>query len=695
MTRRLAHWIIAVAIALAGMLTVWGWKNTLRSDSPATQLQTLSWRFREAPLTRPRFVDILGDLLATEERYGSIDLGPVESGILEVRLYAEENSICLPDWKLAWVPWEATAPESQEFLLSLDAFLNTNRVRGELQAWEKGFRVVWRLPQLARQVRLGIPPHSAVRITRLEAIVPQEPQTWRVAALQRRSLRLLGMVVALACCMIAGMVLWPEVITEKRLHGFLLAVTLASFLLTVFWLPPFQGPDEPDHWRDALARYRKDAVTETFLYNLPELAGFTSVRWRAEAHVSSTLFRQVRLETPPLTEPRWVNYAGYHSYPAVALVAWWFPRVETVQEALVFYYLCRLFPVVVVTILLFWAWCRGFLPALALAVFASPYVQQQCVIISTDTLANVSALAAGLCWLALAQRWTWGRYVALWCATSLCFLAKPPIYWLVFALPLWFTPWRRLSARTWWALGLTLVLSAGVLLLVWRGYRAMHQVPVAEQFRQQWQFVWFEGGWVYFLRQPLPAALSIPMHLENWFMPLGWVDTFFQPYHVGFLRGLVYLAVAVDLLRAVLNAPLWCHVRGWLALSGIVVYLTVLFLGTWTMTALVMYLAVTPPRHPFIYGMQVRYLFPCLLLGLWLPITAGLVSRQAPSNAQSSDTVGAAQGDSLRHKNEDNSPPSWTDWGQRILAASWTSAGVVFTAGRMVGLAGDLLARYW
>ncbi|MCS7167002.1 MAG: DUF2142 domain-containing protein [Gemmatales bacterium] len=683
------RWLIAVSLIGGGLLAAWIWPWWQGHGTDAVKTRTLSWRLEEAPLTNVRAIRIVGELLATDGHLGSFDLGPMPSGLLEVRLVIHPHSTCLPDWKLAWVPVEVTDPQRQAFSLSLEAFLNTCRVRGELQRDGQVFCVLWRLPQLARQVRIGVPPHSAVRVARLEVVVPQDATAYQTPAVRQRAARFTGMFLALACGLLAVMILWPTLLSTRMLQGFLLAATLASFLLTVFLLPPFQGPDEQDHWRDALARYRRHAVTETYLYNLPEITGFASVRWHAEVHVSATLFRQASPEIIPIREPKWVNYAGYYSYPAVALVAWLFPRVHTVQEALVFYYLCRLIPVLVIAGLLCWAWRNEHLPALVLAVLSSPYVQQQCVIVSSDNLSNVAALAAGLCWLALLQQWSWAKYATLWLLTGLCFLAKPPIYVLLFVLPLWATPWRRLPLHSWYGWGLIFALGLGlgvlVLVMLWRGYQAMQQVPVADQFREQLRFLLKEGGWRYFLREPFRHALAIPREIDNWFMPLGWVDTVLHPYHLGFLRGLLYTAALVDLARATLHAPRWCHWRGCMTLGMVIVYLAVLILGTWLLTGVVMYLVVTPPRYPFIYGMQVRYLFPCVLLGLWLPMSAALVSAQTELSHHASPCL--VRGNESRR--------CWRLWTERAVIASWAAAFVVLSVGRMIGLVGDLLARYW
>lgn len=695
-TSKLKRWGIVGLLLLLGPLLAFGWSRFVPKKDSVEDLRTLSWSIWEAPTSNWRSLTVRHDFCTTGDRRGSIDFGPLESGFLELRLYVAANSSCQPDWVLAWVPVSIGDPAWEKYLLDLEAFLNTNRLRGEVQSWGSGFRVVWRLPQLVRKARIGLPRHSELRIVRVEAVIPGDARAWQVEAIERRTQRLQGMVLAGACFILAGMVLQLSIFDTQALSGLLLAATLASFLVTVFWLPPFQGPDEQDHWRDALARYRRNAVQEKLLYNLPEITGFDRVRWRAEEHVSPTLFRQMGTEIEPIREPKWVNYTGYYSYPAVAIVAWLFPAVQTVQEALLFYYLCRLVPVSVLALLLYWAWREETLPAIALAVLSSPYVQQQCVIISTDTLANLAGLGAGLCWLALQKRWSWGLYGTLWLAATLCFLAKPPIYVLVFALPLWATPWRRLPMRLWLLLGLVMLLGAVVLALVLRAYQAMHRVPVAEQFHQQWHFFFYEGGWRYFLGEPLRTAFTIPRRLQNWFMPLGWVDTSLQPYHIGFLRQIVIAAAFTDILRALVRVPAWCEGKHLVHLGIIAIYLTVIFLGTWTLTAIVMYLAVTPPRHPFIYGMQVRYLFPCLLLGLWLPlgaVRAGIVKPIQQANTSANGNKPAAS------TSETSDPASpwqvWLNWAERLVMAWWTATFLLMTVGRLVGLVGDLLARYW
>ncbi|GBD37715.1 hypothetical protein HRbin36_02851 [bacterium HR36] len=183
-----------------------------------------------------------------------------------------------------------------------------------------------------------------------------------------------------------------------------------------------------------------------------------------------------------------------------------------------------------------------------------------------------------------------------------------------------------------------------------------------------------------------------------------------RPYHVGFLRALVLVAAAVDIAGALLRLANWCTLK-WLGLLVLLaVYLAVLFAGTWLITAIVMYLAVTPPRHRFIYGMQVRYLFPCLLAGLWLPLSLA-ASTRAPDISRSIGNAGGAGSQASDEKEDvhearsatmDNAAaraaPVWPRcraWVERVVWAVWTAAFSVFTAGRLVGLVADLLARYW
>lgn len=709
-------------------------RGTDGSNSLALYLK--EWSPMEAPLGRFVGVQDFERVLSTVESAGSFEFGPVAGGMLELRLYLEPGSTCVPEWKLAWVPVTVSDADQEAFCLSLDAFLNVHRMRGEVETWQDGMRVIWRFPEPARKVRIALPKFCRLRIGGWQAVVTGDAGKWTASAWQQRAWRLTGLILSCTCAGLAAMLLWPGVIHTKMLEGFGLVVVAASFLITVFGLPPFQGPDEQDHWRDALLRYRRHAVEEKLLYNLPEITGFDRVRWRAETAVSPTLFRATGADITPITERKFVNYAWYHSYPMVAVVASCFPRVETVNEALVFYYLCRLLPVLIILALLYWFWRREHLPAFVLAVFSIPYVQQQCTVISTDTLANLAAMSAGLTFLALRRQdegaangrnWL-ACYAALWLMALLAFLAKPPIYAGLFLLPLWATFWRRWRPELVLSIGglVVLVLTGLLVLVIWRAYRAMHELPVADQFRQQLEFLIQQGGWRYFLQQPLATALDIPLHFDRWCMPLGWVDTYFHPYHLGVLRGLVATAITVDLLRAFLLAPSWLNRRALLQLVVVMVIGLLLFAGTWVLTALTMYLAVTPPRYPFIYGMQVRYLFPCLLAWVWLPLTIRYASPRTKLTAELPEHE-------AKHRSDAHTPPEsagmrdisagevataetltpitgqtglgelfnrhwWegvSDWLVRILTVGWTATMLVLTVARLVGLVGDLLARYW
>ncbi len=709
-------------------------RGTDGSDSLVLSLK--EWSPMEAPLGRFVRVQDFERVLSTREFAGSFEFGPIAGGMLELRLYLEPGSSGVPEWKLAWVPVTVSDADQEAFCLSLDAFLNVHRMRGEVERWQDGLRVIWRFPEPARKVRIALPAFCRLRIAGWQAVVAGDPGKWTASAWQQRAWRLIGLILGCTCAGLAAMLLWPEVVHTKMLEGFGLVVVAASFLITVFGLPPFQGPDEQDHWRDALLRYRRHAVEEKLLYNLPEITGFDRVRWRVEAGVSPTLFRATGADITPMTERKFVNYAWYHSYPMVAVVAWCFPRVETVNEALVFYYLCRLLPVLIIFALLYWFWRREHLPAFMLAIFSIPYVQQQCTVISTDTLANLAAISAGLTFLALRRQdqgaangrnWL-ACYTALWLMALLAFLAKPPIYVGLFVLPLWATFWRRWRPVLVLSIGgsVVLVLTGLLVLVIWRAYRAMHELPVADQFRQQLEFLIQQGGWHYFLRQPLATALEIPLHFNNWCMPLGWVDTYFHPYHLGVLRGLVAAAITMDLLRALLLAPSWLNRQALLQLLVVMVIGLLLLAGTWVLTALTMYLAVTPPRHPFIYGMQVRYLFPCLLAWTWLPLTVRYASTRTKLGAELPEheakhwsdahtlpeSVSTGDGSTGEVATVETFTPStgqtglgelinrrwWervSDWLVRMVTVGWTATLLVLTLARLVGLFGDLLARYW
>src|SRR5215203_5930918 len=85
-------------------------------------------------------------------------------------------------------------------------------------------------------------------------------------------------------------------------------------------------------------------------------------------------------------------YVRFYVCPFVFVVSALFPHVETTEEALVFLYACRLFPAVLLIVILLAADRAFDLPFMALFFFSLPLVMQQAVIVSADTFLNLGAL---------------------------------------------------------------------------------------------------------------------------------------------------------------------------------------------------------------------------------------------------------------------------------------------------------------
>jgi hypothetical protein len=217
---------------------------------------------------------------------------------------------------------------------------------------------------------------------------------------------------------------------------------LCQGLVMVFCLPPFQGPDENRHWKTAVELYRSDGQANSILQLLPAYLNAEAPRLRSEIRFQKERFQAA--EPVPTQEAIKVTYTRHWGYPTVGLVSLLFPRVTTLNEALYFYYACRLLNLLCLLLLVGWAWKLG-LGSCTLMVFLSfPLVMQQCVIVSTDTAHNLGTFLALFLWVKhYRDRRTWSL-IALIVVTLLVVAAKPPIYLGVMLLPAWFLPWSKL-----------------------------------------------------------------------------------------------------------------------------------------------------------------------------------------------------------------------------------------------------------
>ena len=320
------------------------------------------------------------------------------------------------DFLLTYTP----ASEASNGLIDPDYFIQNEIVRGVPTAFGEWVRVSWNLPQPIARARIEVPAWAGFRLVRIELVGPGDPASEVGVWSHKRTLgRLLLLGLAAALGLLAVQTVWRPVLGDSRPVKTVLLVGLAfAHAVMIFLLPPFQGPDEFRHWKEALARVRPDPLAEVTLYNLHEIIYEQPQTFDTFYDRNPLMFHsgnQLPAENlradpgvrTPVPEPDRLTYTTAFTYPFVCLIGLVFPRVETVREALCFYYLCRLAPAVVLIGLLAWANRRGHLSYTALTFFSIPLVVQQTTIISSDTAGFLGTLLAAVLFLELQTSPAW------------------------------------------------------------------------------------------------------------------------------------------------------------------------------------------------------------------------------------------------------------------------------------------------
>jgi hypothetical protein len=393
---------------------------------------------------------------------------------------------------------------------------------------------------------------------------------------------------------------------------------MGSMLAVV--LPPFQAPDENRHWQAALTLHRSEAAREVQLFYLPESTGALPPRW-----LSHVPFHAARLHAEPGAELQAegvsVGYGSRLTYPIVALVAWCWPRVASVEEALIFYYLCRLLAVAATAGLL-WLGLRSGMVGFTLLLFmTTPLMVQQSAAVTSDTVVNLGSLATAMLFVAAWRQPSVVRQALLWIVALLVTAAKPPTALLL--LPLALLPWRRLPYKVILIPGLLLLL----VVLAWLGLELGVRLVIrsdpgrAQQVQAQYELLKQGPGVENFaaaLRGLLPPAWD---EWDAWYQfhqPLGWLDTNLGVLH----RLLIYLTLGLGLgLDVFLGGKrLWQTLRQHPGELVLIVGLSVIHaLALVVGVSLLLFLANTPAGQSHFVGVQHRYFFPAVLVMLTLP----------------------------------------------------------------------------
>jgi hypothetical protein len=667
-----AAWVIFVALVLAGVLLfTCPWHHQPR--------WTRSFRgVSELPLERVERVEIdhVRSQLRVVESY--LD-GRPQMGYLRFRLewpgavsslHLRVRPLSLFDkTRLVVYPVPAYLPHE-----SVDKTINVREVRGQVSAWANGiWNVEFHLPTPASQLELALPVQAELELVQTDVQYTFE-DPW---------VGMLNHVPSLVKWSYVGLVIWWLVrwgpaawpfhrlprprMNHRTARYLLLGFVAVQGIVLILFLPPFQGPDENVHWKAALGLYRTGATREPAAYLLPDLLAAEYPRWYCFIPFQGQLFRVDARNLDEEVKPIVVDYSNPCTYPLVGLLASWYPRIETTAEAVCFFYLCRLLPWLLGIILLAWMNYRGWLSYSLLVFISFPLVTQQLVVVSSDTITNWGTLAAGCVFVSAWRRPAPIKAISLTLLAVVVVLAKPPIYFGMVVLPLLLVPWAKLPyKRIWLPLG-GLALLLGVMFAVRMGWAILEKSPESGQSARmaaQLAYVLTPEGLERFLWSCRWLIFRDERFLDDWFQPLGWLDTQLSEWHRLLIWSAFWFALVVDLIERRLELYTTWRQQRWLWLAWLAMALGY-FLSQMFAICGLMYIVHTPLKQYGLTGVQVRYLFPGVLLSFILPFAT-----------------------SIRIVRPSWQVSSWLAWPSLIFLGG----GLVY---RTIALALDLIVRYW
>ena len=490
---------------------------------------------------------------------------------------------------------------------------------------------------------------------------------------------------------------------NPRLPRYAVLLCLFGACATIlFLLPPFQGPDEIMHWKFALAYCRQDGMQDP-AYELPEQLKAGDLPFRTDQHQDASLFRQ-----PPQTGltpalPIEYGYVRWYSYPLVAAVASVYPRTATMGEALQFYYLCRLVPMVVLLLLLLWACRRCHVPYTALMFFSLPIFLQQCCAISTDNLLIPGTVAATLLFLHLWRKPNLPLTVLLWVLCVLMALSKY-IVGGVLLFPLMLLPYRRIPRKN-IVVPAAAVVVAGLMVFliphVFDSLRATHGHYGSAQVEAQIARLTTWSGCQALIHMYLSMCKKL-WGLDCWSYSMGWLDTNLSALHLVLIRVSFIAAVLLDLCQFGPQLRLvWRECRREVLLVAGLIGAN-LFANTFGV-ALAYFIIGVEPGGLAIHHWQVRHFFSGLTVLVLLPALLGDCraaakqmnrqeaksgqDRQGEKGAPVQEVLGALGGP-RRLGGEESCLPA-------LLGAVALGVLPLLLFARNVELAIDLLTRYW
>ncbi len=461
---------------------------------------------------------------------------------------------------------------------------------------------------------------------------------------------------------------WPnqQWLSDPK-HFIVIGIGTTALVLAVL-LPPFQGPDENRHWQAALSKHRWLGKQETALYYLPDALNALPLRWRGDIPFDAGLMRSLAAQEGNEQAEVNVGYANRLTYPAVALVSCMFPTVQTMGQALTFYYACRVLPILVLMVLLFWAAANHWLSYTLLLVISFPLFLQQIVVVTSDTLNILGTLATFFLFIRVRQRPTMACHVLLWLVAWWVTLAKPPTFLPLF--PIIALPWRRIPYKpVWFIVACVLFPTVGWWVMqIGLKQIAASDPQVAEKIWKQLDFFKTWQGQKIFLRSVSDRLTYSDQVIDECYQPLGWLDTVLNERY----RLLIYISLLLALLTDFSErSPMWLQQfqdkwLSWLGLMFLALMHAVLVILS---ICLIMYLTNSEVGQVGLVGVQIRYFFPAMLGLILLPMATRAADAQTDANAEQ------LVADGLTH------------W----LGLLW----LLLLFARGIELVGDLLFRYW
>jgi len=432
------------------------------------------------------------------------------------------------------------------------------------------------------------------------------------------------------------------------IHRVLLSGFVAGCCLLAFVLPPFQAPDEPSHWRNALTRIATlesgDEMCSTSLA-LEQLLPTANVTWNPMGSFPSGRFRESPGIAPVCVKSPGI-YGSVVSYPGALLSAPFYPLRHTDgRSSLLYFYSSRLFGGLLLTLLMWRVVLSMFRSTLmvvpgclAILVLAlAPTFLQQSAAISADGIVNAAVLSL-LVLMYSGSRVRWFDLILFLALGMAASVTKPVIVPLLLSGSIFLIVnlldredgggWKVVDRPRFWMAVISILLL--VTATMWSrlsgdtvaladlpkpNYPVDAKLQIAFAFANPLETV--SALW----KSSIATILTMPTTASV----MGWLEA--NPVAGGVRRWwyAMLLAILVDailLIRAVrLAEPVDARKRRTVFLrAGLsLVVIVVAVVASMLATSLYLYLIWSPVGAGEVSGLQFRYFYPQLFVLLALP----------------------------------------------------------------------------